>query len=146
MSSDPIRPPVSFSSPKLLDCVRAAIRLRHDSGRTLGPPPRFHLHESVVHKVLAQAARSADIPKRVGPHVLRHSFATHLLANGYDIRTLQQLLGQRNVRTTMIYTHALNRGELGVRSPADRRGPPLRRDRHRRSEPLDEDAPAGEGA
>ena len=114
--------------------------------RRLGPPTRFHLHESVVQKVVAQATRSAEIPKRVSPHVLRHSFATHLLADGYDIRTMQQFLGHRNVRTTMIYTHVLNMGGLGVRSPADRLGPALRRDLRRRSEPSDEDGPAGEGA
>ncbi|MGQ0735068.1 MAG: integron integrase [Acidobacteriota bacterium] len=85
-----------------------------------GSPSRFHLHESVVQKALAQAARSAGLTKRVGPHVMRHSFATHLLEDGYDIRTVQQLLGHRDVRTTMIYLHVMHRGRLGVQSPMDR--------------------------
>ncbi|HWP37176.1 MAG TPA: tyrosine-type recombinase/integrase [Gemmatimonadales bacterium] len=87
-----------------------------------GPPTRFHLHESVVQKAVAEAARRAGITKRVGPHVMRHSFATQLLADEYDIRTVQQLLGHRGVSTTMVYTHVLQRGGLGVRSPADRFG------------------------
>jgi len=67
------------------------------------------------------AARRAGLTKRVGPHALRHSFATQLLEDGYDIRTVQELLGHRDVSTTMIDLHVLNRGALGVRSPVDRR-------------------------
>ena len=68
---------------------------------------------------MKSAGRSLGFAKRVTCHVLRHSFATHLLEDGYDIRTIQELLGHRSVKTTMIYTHVLNRGGLGVRSPLD---------------------------
>jgi integron integrase len=85
-----------------------------------GPPSRFHLHESVVQRAVADAARRAGLRTCVGPHVMRHCFATHLLEDGYDIRTVQELLGHADLSTTMIYLHVLNRGALGVRSPADR--------------------------
>jgi integrase len=85
-----------------------------------GPASRYHLHESVVQKAVAEAARLAGITKRVGPHTFRHSFATSLLEDGYDIRTVQELLGHRDIRTTMTYLHVMNRGALGVKSPMDR--------------------------
>ena len=85
-----------------------------------GPPSRYLLHESVVQKAVAEAARLAGITKRVGPHTFRHSFATASLDDGYDIRTVQELLGHRHVRTTMTYLHVMNRGALGVKSPMDR--------------------------
>jgi integrase len=80
---------------------------------------RWHTSDSTLQKAIREAARLAGISKPVGPHTFRHSFATHLLESGYDIRTVQGLLGHKDVKTTQIYTHVLNRGGLAVRSPLD---------------------------
>jgi integron integrase len=80
---------------------------------------RHHLSETSIQKTMSVAAKRAGIDKPCSPHTLRHSFATHLLQSGYDIRTVQELLGHSDVSTTMIYTHVLNRGGRGIRSPLD---------------------------
>ncbi|MBA3552373.1 MAG: integron integrase [Actinobacteria bacterium] len=91
----------------------------HYVDRDTGLRHRHHLHETVVQRAVKEAVRQAGLTKPASCHTFRHSFATHLLEDGYDIRTVQELLGHRDVKTTMIYTHVLNQGGKGVRSPMD---------------------------
>lgn len=98
--------------------VFPASRITHERGT--GRKLRIHLHPTVLQRAVKRAAADAGIAKRVTCHTFRHSFATHLLEDGSDIRTVQTLLGHRDVKTTMIYTHVLEHGAMGVSSPADR--------------------------
>lgn len=85
----------------------------------MGEQGRHHVNPAILQRVVKAAAVTTGIAKHATCHTLRHSFATHLLEDGYDIRTIQELLGHKDVKTTMIYTHVLNRGGKGVRSPVD---------------------------
>jgi site-specific recombinase XerD len=101
--------------------AREPLRAHLDSVRRLTENGhRYHVHESVVQRAVKEAVRRAGLAKPASCHTFRHCFATHLLEDGYDIRTVQELLGHKDVGTTMIYTHVLNRGGKGVRSPLDR--------------------------
>lgn len=86
---------------------------------TSGIQRRHHLYDTVIQKAVKQAVRNVGIVKQASCHTFRHSFATHLLESGYDIRTIQELLGHKNVETTMIYTHVINQGGKRIRSPVD---------------------------
>ena len=92
---------------------------RRWTSRTTGEQGRHHVHETLVQRAVREAVRRSGVQKHVTCHTFRHTFATQLLESGYDIRTIQELLGHKSVNTTMIYTHVLNRGGLGVRSPLD---------------------------
>ena len=100
---------------KLHDLPQQPLRSRLSETKNI----HRHAHETLVQRAMHEAVPKAGIVKHIGCHTFRHSFATHLLEDGYDIRTIQELLGHKNVNMTMIYTHVLNKGGHGVRSPID---------------------------
>ena len=101
---------------KLLDQVREVMRLKHYSIRTVR---RHHLDEATINKAIKAAVARVGIAKQASSHTFRHSFATHALQRGADIRTIQELLGHNDVSTTMIYTHVLRQGGSGMKNPLD---------------------------
>jgi integrase len=119
----PAIPGVNDQPPKLLDRLQEALRARHYSPRTkssrTGEEGRNHIHETLLQGAIKEAVSKAGIVKRVGCHNFRHSFATHLVEDRYDIRISQELPEHKDVSTTMIYTHVLKKAGQGVRSPFD---------------------------
>ena len=103
-----------------MKCLRLPVQENRWKNTETGEEGRHHAHESIIQKAVAGAVRKAGLAKRATCHTFRHSFATQLLEGGYDIRTVQGLLGHKDVKTTMICTHVLNRGPAGVQRPADR--------------------------
>ncbi len=110
-----VKSPSAARDPRWQWVFPAASRWRDREGNE----GRHHLHETVVQRAVTRTARASGVDKRVTTHTFRHSFATHLLERGHDIRTVQELLGHRDVATTMIYTHVLRHGARGVKSPLD---------------------------